>query len=246
MAGLCWMAVMLAFLLSVPKNSLADDYNGRLPQIVNGILRGYGVQGMFSLAVRIPKNQNQNQNINQILNQVFTSDPADNVKNTMNSGGVYTGSRVVAAKVQRHVTGGADHAESRVVDHFNHLLNTRNDNDFLLFYVYASPCVEKCTSRTHNDNILQRMNQILEWDSYAVVFSKIFKPKTGPANTDEQRSGALQQLGTYQGNRGQIGLNNIFRCDKRANQMQCSVCSSGNGVAHYCVSDGTGGGSGTG
>ncbi|XP_029290744.1 uncharacterized protein LOC115010294 [Cottoperca gobio] len=233
MALLCWMAVVLAFFLSADNSVDAVD-SSRLATLVNGILREYRTPGMFSLAVSIPEDQNRN--IEDILQEVFLSDPGDDVKNN-NKNEVYVGSRVVAAKVLERSNRGADHAESRVVDHLSELFKKNNSNDFLLFYVYASPCVEKCSSDTHHESILRRINAIREWKSYAVVFSKIFKPRNGQANTEQELSGALQRLGTYQGTEGQIGLNNIFRCDKRNNWMQCNSCLSGNQVQQYCISD---------
>ncbi|KAF3688111.1 hypothetical protein EXN66_Car003783 [Channa argus] len=229
MAGLCWMPVVLTFFLSAGSSVAAVDQN-RLATIVNGILRQYGTQGMFSLAVTVPDNLNQN--INQVLQQILQSDPADNVKNKVNNGEVYVGTRVVAAKVLKHLTGGADHAESRVVDNLNNLVNGRNNNDLMLFYVYASPCVEKCSSDTHRLSILERIKPINQWPNRAVVFSKIFRPNTGPGNTDEQRGEALQRLGSS------VGLTNIFRCDG-SRQLQCTSCYNErerNNVANYCIS----------
>ena len=188
----------------------------------------YRFNGMFSLAVTIPQNQNQNQDQN--IQEVLTSDPANSVKNKINQDEVYVGSRMVAAKVLKREFG-ADHAESRVVDNLNQLVNRPHVNDFLLFYVYASPCVEKCTSSGHTQSILSRIMGIRNWNSYAFVFSKIFKPKKGPGNTDEQRIHALQRLA------GSIGLENIFRCDRQNNAMQCVCCSSNGQVTHECVSD---------
>ncbi|XP_049899773.1 uncharacterized protein si:dkey-96g2.1 [Epinephelus moara] len=221
MAGLCWMAVMVAFFLSA-ENSLAVDQN-RLASFVNGILSQYGTQGMFSLAVSIPDNQNQN--INTILQNIFQSDPPDNVRNVINNGQVYKGTRVVAAKVLKPTNGRPDHAESRVVDELDRFFRRSNPSDLLLFYVYASPCVEKCSSNTHQQSILERIKSISKWSNYAFVFSKIFKPRNGPTNTDEQRRGALERLGHS------IGPENIFRCE-----WQCTSCSSGGNVANYCVS----------
>lgn len=185
----------------------------------------YGTGGMFSLAVAVPEGQNQN--VNQVLQQVFRSDPGNNVKNSLNNNQVYVGSRVIAAKVYRR-PGGTDHAESRVVDQLSRLA-VQNRNDLLLFYVYASPCVEKCSSDTHQQSILTRIRGITGWSNHAVVFSKIFKPNTGPGNTDQQRREALQRLGAS------VGLANIFRCDG-AGWRQCTSCSNNGQVAHYCVS----------
>ncbi|XP_051241484.1 uncharacterized protein LOC127355052 [Dicentrarchus labrax] len=223
MAGLHWMVVILAVFLSA-ENSLSIDPD-RLSGYVRGIKGQYGVQGMFSVAVRIPENQNQNQNA--ILRQVYSSDPGTNVKNTMNNNQVYAGSRVVAAKVLKQPNRGTDHAESRVVDNLNYLFSNDGWNDLLLFYVYSSPCVEKCSSDTHRESILRRINVINRWNNRAVVFSTIFKPRVGPGNTDDERRAALLRLGAV------VGLGNIFRCDGN----QCTSCSVSGQVAHYCVSD---------
>eukprot|EP00064_Thunnus_orientalis_P024847 superscaffoldBa00011320_g25159 len=83
MAGLCWVAVMLAFFLSA-ENSLAAVDQNRLAEFVDGILEEYETKGMFSLAVSIPENQNQN--TDQILQEVFRSDPGNNVRNKINNG----------------------------------------------------------------------------------------------------------------------------------------------------------------
>ncbi|XP_028994344.1 uncharacterized protein LOC114848204 [Betta splendens] len=221
MASRCWMAVVLTVLLT--EHILAVDQN-RLADIVNGILRQYGTQGMFSLAVTIPENQNLN--INQVLQQVFQSDPAANVRNKLNNNEVYIGNRVVAAK--RYTQSfGTDHAESRVVDHLSQIFNNSTQNDLLFFYVFASPCVEKCSSSTHRQNILGRIQSIRRWRDWAFVFSVIFRPNNAPENTEEQRQAALQRLGNS------VDLNKIFRCYGR----QCTSCYSNGQVAQYCISD---------
>ncbi|XP_044201160.1 uncharacterized protein LOC122976643 [Thunnus albacares] len=230
MAGLCWLTVMLAFFLSA-ENSLAAVDQNRLERIVDGILGEYRTDCMFSLAVSIPENQNQD--IDQILQQVFRCDPGDNVKNKINNDEVYIGSRVVAAKVLKRTNKPDDHAESRVLDHLNQLFESggANNHDMLLFCVYASPCVER---RVENSkNILTRIHNIRRWNTYAVVFFKVFNGKNCWTNRNHQRRGALQRLGTS------IGLDNIFRCDIKNGRMQCTSCSIGTQVAHYCVSDDT-------
>ncbi|XP_034445792.1 uncharacterized protein LOC117764260 isoform X1 [Hippoglossus hippoglossus] len=233
--------LLLLFLLST-EHSFAVDQN-KLASLVNELLSKYRFNGMFSLAVSIPLNQNQDQDKNQnqdtdrIIQEVLKSDPADDVKNKINKGEVYVGSRMVAAT---NLTGenGADHAESRVVDNWDQLVNNPqfNDHDLLLFYVFASPCVEKCYG--HRENILSRINNIRRWKSYAVVFSKIFKPRNILENTDKERIEALKELATFKGGRGPIGLENIFRCDgKTNNPRQCVSCSNNDQVVDECVSD---------
>ena len=196
----------------------------------------YQTDGKLSLAARIPDDQN----INDILETLSKSDPVGAVKKKFHKNEVYIGRRLVAARLLGGGEGG-DQAESRVVDHLDDLFNHSNkqDAEFLLLYAYASPCVEKCTSGNHSENVLKRMNHILQWSNYAVVFSKISKPSDGRLNTEEELSGALEQLGTYNGTRGAIGLSNIFRCDKQDGRMNCTSCSSDDQVAHSCVSDET-------
>ncbi|XP_033480924.1 uncharacterized protein LOC117255827 [Epinephelus lanceolatus] len=232
MAGLCWMAVMVAFFLSAENTSAVVDQN-RLASFVNGIFREYGTQGMFCLAVSIPDNQNQN--INDILQDIFQSDPGDDVRNAINDGKVYIGTRVVAAKVLRHPNGGTDHAESRVVDKLNRLFRQTNRNDLLLFYVYASPCVERCSSTSDDRRILRRIQRISQWSNHVFVFTEIYEPNTCQTNrpTDAARRAALQRLGSS------VGLENIFRCERLSGRQQCTRCFSGGNVADYCVSDST-------
>ncbi|CAB1459798.1 unnamed protein product [Pleuronectes platessa] len=97
--------LLLIFLLST-EHSFAVNLNELAP-LVNKLLSEYRFNGMFSLAVSIPlnqdqnKNQNQNQGANQIIQEVLKSDHAANVKNKINKGEVYIGSRVVAAEVRR-------------------------------------------------------------------------------------------------------------------------------------------------
>nr|XP_046231724.1 uncharacterized protein si:dkey-96g2.1 isoform X2 [Scatophagus argus] len=238
MAGLCWMAVTLAFFLSAQHSVAAVDQN-RLTKIVDGVLGLYGTKGMFSLAVRIPDDQNQN--IQNILQTLSESDPVKPVREKFTKNEVYVGKRLVAAKVLKKQSRGADHAESRVVAHLQGLwdihqnVKEKNQNEvkseMLLFYVYASPCVEKCTNSRHRDNILNRIGLIKNWQNYAFVFSKIFKPRVGKPNTPEDLKQALERLG------GAIGLVNIYRCDKQDGQMQCRSCSAGGQVDEYCFSD---------
>lgn len=222
MASLCWVTVIVTVFLS-PANGLDQNYQNRLPTLVNGVLNHYrpppgNPSGMFSVAVKVPGNLNQ---------QVFNNDPDDTVRNTINNNGVYTGSRVVAAKAVR----GMGHAESRVLDNLNGLFSGRAQTDWLLFYVYASPCDEICLG-TGGTNILNRINHITQWgnNKYAFVFSKLFKPSNSQTTTDDRRLGAIQRLGNA------IGLNNIFRCDGPRGRVQCNSCDNNGQVATNCYS----------
>ncbi|XP_070839780.1 uncharacterized protein [Chaetodon trifascialis] len=132
--------------------------------------------------------------------------------------------------------GRADHAEYRTLQHFNTLVNNLNTNDFLLFYVQSSPCDQRCTNELSRWSILKSINQILKWKNYAVVFSKVFKPRGSKAIPEQNLRGSLERLGTYKGSLGSVGLSNIFRCDGQ-DEVQCTSCSIGNQVARYCFSD---------
>ncbi|KAG7234474.1 hypothetical protein INR49_004763 [Caranx melampygus] len=178
MAGLRWMVVTLAMLLSAGQ-SLAVDQN-QLETIVQQVLNKK--YPMFSLAVSIPYNSDSR---SYDLSQV--TDTSDAVKSSIQNCELYTSTRVVAATVLKWpdvltqcpnervlwpevlrrcptgVTtwaqvrdqcqnavreGRADHAEYRTLQGFNTLLNNRNSDDLLLFYVLSSPCDKKCTSET--------------------------------------------------------------------------------------------------
>ncbi|XP_077935848.1 uncharacterized protein LOC120813714 [Gasterosteus aculeatus] len=121
--------------------------------------------------------------------------------------------------------GRADHAEYRVLKHFNTLMKNINRNDFLLFYVPASPCDQKCASETSRFSILEKIHVITEWRNHAVVFSKVFKPKGGEEVPVGNLTGALERLGE------KVGLQNILRCD---GSVPCTSCSSGKDVTPFC------------
>ncbi|XP_044045409.1 uncharacterized protein LOC122873121 isoform X2 [Siniperca chuatsi] len=125
--------------------------------------------------------------------------------------------------------GRADHAEYRVLQHFDTLVSNLDENDLLLFYVLASPCDQMCTSETSPWSILKSIKQIQKWKNYAVVFSNVFKPRDSESIPDEDLRGAIERLGQS------VGLRNIFRC-KVKGAGQCTSCSNGNQVARYCFS----------
>lgn len=131
--------------------------------------------------------------------------------------------------------GTADHAEYRTLQHFNTLVLNHNRDDLLLFYVLASPCTNRCPGMGRL-SILNSINPILNWNNYAVVFSNIFQPRSGPRTPEAELRGALERLGTHRGQRGSIGLSNIFRCNAE-NTMQCTSCSHGGQVSPYCYSE---------
>ena len=139
------------------------------------------------------------------------------------------------AEVQRQCPGvvhegRADHAEYRTLQHFDTLVRNLNQNDFMLFYVLSSPCDKRCASKSSRWSILENMKKIRKWKNYAVVFSDVFKPRSGKPIPEEDRRGALYRLGQS------VGLNNIYRCTRKG-AMQCTRCSSGNQVTPFCYSD---------
>ncbi len=126
--------------------------------------------------------------------------------------------------------GRADHAEYRILQRFDTLVNNHDENDLLLFYVLASPCDQRCTSESGDWSILDSIKKIKKWENYAVVFSNVFKPRQGKPIPEEELRGALERLGKS------IGLSNIFRCNGE-DEVQCTSCSRNNEVASYCISD---------
>ncbi|XP_051241474.1 uncharacterized protein LOC127355047 isoform X4 [Dicentrarchus labrax] len=124
--------------------------------------------------------------------------------------------------------GRADHAEYRTLQHFNNLVNNRNENDLLLFYVLAAPCDQKCASNGRF-GILESIKEIKKWKNYAVVFSNVFRPRDGEPIPEGNRM-ALEKLGNS------VGLSNIFRCNIE-DTPECRSCSAGNKVDPYCFAD---------
>ncbi|XP_029993241.1 uncharacterized protein LOC115421447 [Sphaeramia orbicularis] len=125
-----------------------------------------------------------------------------------------------------------DHAEYRVLQHFDTIVKKVPTNDLLLFYSWGSPCDDKCTKESCCYNILDKITKIKDWKSYAFVFSKPFKPAQ---RMDEQQlknnlRGGLEKLGS------KINLLNIYRCDKdNKGTTVCASCSSNGQVLDYCI-----------
>ncbi|XP_026158686.1 uncharacterized protein LOC113127950 [Mastacembelus armatus] len=127
--------------------------------------------------------------------------------------------------------GRADHSEYRTLRSFNTLVSKRNENDLLVFYVYASPCGNRCANPDDTRNILNLIRSIKGWKNYVFVFSKVFKPRDGSTIPDSDLKEAVSQVG------GSIGLGNIFRCDGSAGSIECTSCSTGGDVTQYCYKD---------
>ncbi|XP_034055471.1 uncharacterized protein LOC117535190 [Gymnodraco acuticeps] len=244
MAGLCWMTVMLTVLLSAGDRADAVDSADAvdletLASYVNQISALYGTHGTYSLAVSIPlPEMNRNKNKKTFLADLLKkSDPVERVKDKLDKDEVYVGTRVVASKFQEE----GQHAESRVVDNLVTLFNNKVNKaqDMLLFYAFTTPC-GKCFQLGSTGNNLDRYNQIRLWQSYAAVFSEVFQPRDKKDRLPDVNMGAAIQLfGNYQGPRGQIGLDHIFRCMKPegSKSMVCISCDNGNQVADQCFSD---------
>ncbi|XP_049899772.1 uncharacterized protein LOC126389862 [Epinephelus moara] len=220
MAGLCWMAVVLAFSTSIG-NSLAVDQRS-LTVIVGEILDRYFMNNMqFSLAVNIP--------VDQKIKEALDKDPSTNVQNKVRKGEVYTGTNVVAATFQKKDTY-TDHAEARVLDKIKPLV-INSKGHILVLYSYLSPCGQKCTNQNHNYNILDKINSAIKkskWADRAFVFTKVFD---GRGITQAEIKETFNKLaGT------QIGQNNIFRCYyPKKGQFQCIKCFNNGVLSDECV-----------
>ncbi|KAL3066370.1 hypothetical protein OYC64_016345 [Pagothenia borchgrevinki] len=239
MGWLDWILEKLFGFLPAGDRADAVDLE-TLASYVDQIKSMYQTEGMYSLAVSIPvKDITLKKPLKKFLEE---SDPVLNVKNMLNNNEVYVGRRVVAAKVLKPLNGRVEHAESRVVDQLDALFTNQEENnqDMLLFYVYASPCVEHCLQTKPPGSILDRINKIRQWQSYAVVFSEVFQPRDqNDAVPYDKLRAALLLLGNHQGPRGQIGLDHVFRCKKSEGSglMECISCANGNQVAHECISN---------
>ncbi|XP_078126809.1 uncharacterized protein LOC144530914 [Sander vitreus] len=219
MAGLCWMAGVLAFSLSVG-NTEAMDQN-KVQTIVNFILNKYLIPNkQFSLAVNIPVNQDLKK-----LQDLFNADNAITVKMVVQREKVYKGTNVVEAlplKGNKYT----EHAEARVLDNIKPLADSSKGKS-LVFYSYLSPCGAKCTN-PNNYNILDKINYIPKdrWADSAFVFSKVFDGYKDPNGkwvyfTLEEIRDTLKNLGTTK-----FGRNNIFRCRVSYDQTHCIKCFS--------------------
>ncbi|XP_028421331.1 uncharacterized protein LOC114546612 [Perca flavescens] len=216
MAGLCWMAVVLVFSLSVG-NTEAMDQN-KLEKIVKYIMDTYSTKTNsghikhYSLAVNIPENQDLNR-----LQDLFK---ADDLKKKE----VYTSTIVVTARPLKH-----EHAEARVLANIQPLADS-SEGKSLVFYSYLSPCGHKCTDPEHDDNILKLINETFpkgKWAEHVFVFSTIYIDQNHELSDDEIRD-VLKKLG------GTALHYNIFRCDNSYNAQasdhsgpfQCIKCFS--------------------
>ncbi|XP_029949357.1 uncharacterized protein LOC115389912 [Salarias fasciatus] len=231
MTGVSWLLLSAALLL-LAGNSDSVDQN-LLANIIQEIWTDYSPRRMFSTAVSIPRT-NSGYDINQVLNRANGED----VKNTMKSGAVYKQGRIVAAMFQQKKgkTGQDIHAEYRVLQDINNLVNNNNidfANDLLIFYVLGSPCYHRCTVPNGPDSIIPYLDAVKRWTNYAFVFTHVFKSKNpNLQTTDEQLETAVTNLGNA------LGLENIFRCKEDNNKkMVCNSCSQNQKVARYCISD---------
>ncbi|XP_038568407.1 uncharacterized protein LOC119898291 [Micropterus salmoides] len=211
MAGLYWMAVVLAFFLSA-ENSLAAVDQNWLTSTIEAIKNEYALGETFSLAVNAPQDPNN-------LQQVFQDDPADKVKQAVSGGQVYKGTRVVASSGP----------VSTVLENIEPFIKSSQGN-FLIIYSEESPCGTTCTN-ANDDGIAAKINDVTQnWGGYAFVFSKVVDVPDADAS---QLSQSFKQLGI-----SKLGLDNIFRCYKPGDDpFQCTSCSSGGDVTPSCVAN---------
>ncbi|XP_022616356.1 uncharacterized protein LOC111232928 [Seriola dumerili] len=215
MAGLCWVTVVLTFLLSAGDSVSAVDQNW-LTSIVDGIKNEYALGDSFSVAVNVPENEDPNN-----LQQVLQDDPADQVKQAVSQGQVYQGTRVVAAAQSEAV--------SRVLENIQPFIKSSQGN-FLIIYSAQSPCGPTCTN-ANEDGISNKINDVTQnWSGYAFAFSNVADV---PNADTSQLAQSFQQLGI-----SELGLDKIFRCYNPGDgAFQCTSCSSGGDVTPSCVAN---------
>ncbi|XP_051241480.1 uncharacterized protein LOC127355050 [Dicentrarchus labrax] len=210
MAGLCWMALVLAFFLSAGKSSAAVDQNW-LASIIEGIKNQYALGDTFSLAVNVPQNQDPSN-----LQEVFKDDPADQVKQTVSGGQVYQGSRVVAAAQSGALLNVLEKIQSFIKS---------SEGNVLVIYSEESPCGPTCTNE---DGIAGKINDVTQnWSGFAFAFSKV-----ADVSDASQQAESFKQLEI-----SKLGLDNIFRCYNPGDSFQCTSCSSGGDVTPSCVAN---------
>ncbi|KAL7403794.1 hypothetical protein ABVT39_005172 [Epinephelus coioides] len=226
MAGLCWMAVVLAFSTSIGNSLAVDERN--LTVIVRKILDRYFMNNMqFSLAVNIP--------VDQKIKEALDEDSSTNVKNKVQKDGVYNGTNVVAATFQKTDTY-TDHAEAVVLDNIKPLV-INSEGHILVLYSYLSPCGQKCTStdpKHKRTNILNKIDDAFKnskWADRAFVFTKVYDKRDNIPIPEKEIRGAINNLG-----KTQIGQNNIFRCYyPKKGQWQCIKCFNNGVLSDECV-----------
>ncbi|KAK2817521.1 hypothetical protein Q5P01_025712 [Channa striata] len=211
-----WIIVTTLAWISAP--SSADVDQNQLVKVINEI-RNMGINGMYSVAVSIPKDDGYD------LKNV--PKPKDEDKKEIENGKKFEKDRIVIAKLNS-----PEHAEFRVVDNL-HLES--NEGDMLVIFSYASPCDENCAKSGGKYNIIDKIKNAIKggkWENHVFVFEKIFKPD-GNHITKDKLETALKQLGTFKTD----GLKNIFRCYSPTSdaKLQCISCSTNEAVTSACV-----------
>ncbi|KAG7220276.1 hypothetical protein INR49_018332, partial [Caranx melampygus] len=195
-AGLCWLSVVLTFVLSAGDTVTAVDQNW-LTSIVEGLKNQYKISDMYSLAASIQGGTSGN------LQEIFRDNPSDIVQQNLTNAGIYLGQRLAIATVKKPA-----HAEYRLL---NNLQLVSNTSDLLVIYCYASSCPTTCANRKNPYNILKLIQTVInsgQWSDRAFVFEKIFRPQNSDGVNQKLLTTALQNLGAV------IGSQNIFRCYK--------------------------------
>ena len=146
---------------------------------------------MFSLAISIPYNRDKEM---YDISLVFNTEPGNRViincvlcigrkgvaATLLKSPSVLSHWPIVTwADVERYCpdavfNGQTDNAEFRVLQHFNALVNYCDTNDLMLFYIYASAYLLRCTNVIDTRNILRLIKPVTSLHNYAVVFSEVF------------------------------------------------------------------------
>lgn len=227
MAGLCWMAVMLAFSMSVG-NSLPVDVTWvtNHAHILDKLLTE-NVQ--VCLAVNFPVDDKKLEEEMKETPKVITG---------YGGGAVYKGTNVVAAMRQENTSPSGktytEHAEARVLDNIQPLAINSKDH-ILVLYSYLSPCGQKCTStdpKHKHTNILDKINnafQNSEWADHAFVFTKVFD---GYGITQFSVDDIKETFNRLSGT--QIGQN-IFRCYFSHKGTRCIKCFNNGVLSDECV-----------
>lgn len=142
----------------------------------------------------------------------------------------------------------ADHAEFRTLQHVSSLAKSqqKSKEDMMVFYVRDSPCARICTDPHNTQNILSKVQDIMKWKDYVVVFSNIFRPENNnPERVNELREslkrlgGAIADQGSKVKDKSSNGLQHIFRCymqqEMDENKMKCFSCINNGKVAPKCI-----------
>lgn len=140
---------------------------------------------MYAVALSIPSDRCNQDISDSILEQILRK---DNIAFKARGDVMYTGERLMIAKPIKHTTEPAVHAEYRLLEQLQHDTDFITDNSCIVFFVRASPCLEKCLSESI-DNILKLLLIFNNWKEQekAFLFQDIYSRDLGEKKPEDKK-----------------------------------------------------------